>query len=279
MGDSAGGNLSTALPLKLRDLGEPMPRVIVPISPWYDMECVDGTIDSNVETDALIGREAILGLVGMIYANEDAKSPLVQVLNADPKGLPPMYIVVGGYETLRDNGEKFYKKAVDAGVEAVLEVGEGQQHVSGQDHVLSICLLGTAQGLARRRVPQTLSNELIPYVQILLWPEILTAILGVHIHGWQRQECGQDDRERRQMAKREVCIMKVKMPALVLCHATVHIGATAAVRTPKCISRRFKQKSRKAGQTSSVADSRVRYCGIRPTIPATATTLSCAKLN
>jgi epsilon-lactone hydrolase len=34
MGDSAGGNLATGLVLKLRELGEPLPRAIVANSPW-----------------------------------------------------------------------------------------------------------------------------------------------------------------------------------------------------------------------------------------------------
>lgn len=129
MGDSAGGNLCTALVLKLKETGDPLPKAIVPISPWYDLHALEGTMETNAENDALIDREAIGRLLPLIYKGDDAKTPLAQILDADPTGLPPMYIIVGGYETLRDNGEKFYEKAKKAGVKAELEVGEGHQHV------------------------------------------------------------------------------------------------------------------------------------------------------
>lgn len=129
MGDSAGGGLCTSVALKLRDMGRPLPGAIVPISPWYDMECKEGTIETNKETDALINQETITGLVSVIAKPEDKNNPLLEVKNADPKGLPPMYIVVGGYETLADHGTNFAEKAKKAGVEVELEIGEGQQHV------------------------------------------------------------------------------------------------------------------------------------------------------
>lgn len=129
MGDSAGGNLSTALALKLRELGEPLPGAIVPISPWYDMLFKDGTIDTCVDTDALIRRATLQRLVDSFIKPEDRENPLAHVLDADPKGLPPMYIVAGGYETLRDNATRFADKAKKAGVQVELEIREGQQHV------------------------------------------------------------------------------------------------------------------------------------------------------
>ena len=129
-GDSAGGNLCTALPLKLRELGEPLPKAIVAISPWYDMLAQEGgTIDTNIETDALIRREALQFLIAVWLEEKDKKNPLAHLLDADPTGLPPMYINAGSYETLQDNATKFAEKAEKAGVQVKLEIGEGQQHV------------------------------------------------------------------------------------------------------------------------------------------------------
>jgi acetyl esterase/lipase len=93
------------------------------------MEATEGTILTNTETDTLIRAEAIQFLTTVYLKSEDKKNPLAHILDADPKGLPPMYIAVGGYETLRDNGTKFAEKAKKAGVEVELEIGEGQQHV------------------------------------------------------------------------------------------------------------------------------------------------------
>jgi acetyl esterase/lipase len=129
MGDSAGGNLCTAVVLKLRELGEPLPRAIVPISPWYDMVAIGGTMDSNAETDALVQRDTLKNMVDAFVKPKDVKNPLAHILDADPKGLPPMYIIAGSYETLKDNATKFAEQAKGAGVEVELEIKNGQQHV------------------------------------------------------------------------------------------------------------------------------------------------------
>jgi acetyl esterase/lipase len=125
MGDSAGGNLCTAVVLKLRELGEPLPAAVVPISPWYDMKFTEGTIDTCADTDAIIHRETLQTTVDAFIQPKDVKNPLAHILDADPKGLPPMYLVTGGYETLRDNATKFAEKAKNAGVKVELEVADG----------------------------------------------------------------------------------------------------------------------------------------------------------
>ena len=38
VGDSAGGNLCTAVVLHARDSGVELPAAVIPLSPWYDME-------------------------------------------------------------------------------------------------------------------------------------------------------------------------------------------------------------------------------------------------
>jgi monoterpene epsilon-lactone hydrolase len=128
-GDSAGGNLATAVVLKLRDLKEPLPAAIIGFSPWYDMESQGGTMESNNESDALVHAETLTMMKGMFLGDHDPKDPLANLLLADPKGLPPMYLAAGGFETLLDNAERFAKKAKDAGVDVELEVSPGMQHV------------------------------------------------------------------------------------------------------------------------------------------------------
>jgi hypothetical protein len=64
---------------------------------------LDGTIDTNIETDAMIRRESLTFIVDMWLEKADIKNPLAQVLDADPKGLPPMYINAGGMLFLMHN--------------------------------------------------------------------------------------------------------------------------------------------------------------------------------
>jgi monoterpene epsilon-lactone hydrolase len=128
-GDSAGGNLATAVVLKLRELNEPLPAAIIGFSPWYDMEFQEGTIKSNNETDALVHAETLQMMREMFLGDHDIKDPLANLLLADPKGLPPMYLAAGGFETLLDSSERFAEKARKAGVSVELEISPGMQHV------------------------------------------------------------------------------------------------------------------------------------------------------
>jgi acetyl esterase/lipase len=54
IGHSVGGNLAVSLVLPLRDKGVPLPGAILSVSPWYDIEAKNETVDSNADTDALI---------------------------------------------------------------------------------------------------------------------------------------------------------------------------------------------------------------------------------
>jgi len=129
-GDSAGGNLATSVVLKLRELHEPLPAAIVGLSPWYDMEIDSGTMNSNHDTDAFVHKDT-LGLMRALFLpeNHDTRDPLANPLYADLKGLPPMYLAAGGYETLLGDSTRFAEKARKAGVSVELEVQERMQHV------------------------------------------------------------------------------------------------------------------------------------------------------
>jgi monoterpene epsilon-lactone hydrolase len=97
------------------------------------MEIENGTMISNSETDAFVQKEA-LDLMRSFFlpdgaSGKDFKDPLANPLYADPKGLPPMYLSAGGYETLLDNSTKFAEMAKKAGVSVELDIEEGMQHV------------------------------------------------------------------------------------------------------------------------------------------------------
>lgn len=55
MGDSAGGGLSLALAMYLRDagLGHLMPRALVLMSPWVDLTMSCGSWDENAPYDVV----------------------------------------------------------------------------------------------------------------------------------------------------------------------------------------------------------------------------------
>ncbi len=130
IGDSAGGNLAVATVLKLRQDGLPLPGSVIAFSPWLDMEHKGKTLDTNAATDALVGREILQGMAGMFLPEGVSPTdPLANPLYGDYTGFPRLYINVGGFETLRDNGERLHELAKAAGVDSTLSTVDGMQHV------------------------------------------------------------------------------------------------------------------------------------------------------
>jgi epsilon-lactone hydrolase len=83
----------------------------------------------NQETDAYFYREVVQQLVAMFLgADGSPTDPLANPLYADLAGLPPMFIQVGGDETLLDDSRRLEKHARDAGIEVRLDVFPQQQH-------------------------------------------------------------------------------------------------------------------------------------------------------
>jgi acetyl esterase/lipase len=129
IGDSAGGNLCTTVVLAARDKGLPLPAAVMPLSPWYDMEASGETYETNAKVDRLVTRELSLGMCQTFLGAASPKDPLANVLYADFKGYPPMYIQVGGHEALLDDARRAAERAQAAGVDCQCEVFPEMQHV------------------------------------------------------------------------------------------------------------------------------------------------------
>jgi epsilon-lactone hydrolase len=131
IGHSIGGNLAVSLAVTLREKGAPLPAAILSVSPWYDMEIKNQTLETNAETDALITRaaaetfrEAWIGGTGMAW-----NDPRVNMLYADLTGLPPIMVYYGAHEVLAGEAVDFAKRAKDAGVDVSLHsLPEGQHN-------------------------------------------------------------------------------------------------------------------------------------------------------
>src|SRR5690606_39987107 len=94
IGDSAGGNLAIAIPLALRDKGQPMPGRVIAFSPWLDMENSGETLVTNDATDALITVPLLAGMIaGVLYNGRiDPTNPLAYPLYDDFTGFPRLYV-------------------------------------------------------------------------------------------------------------------------------------------------------------------------------------------
>jgi epsilon-lactone hydrolase len=127
-GDSAGGGLTLATLLALRDGGAPLPAAAVAISPWVDLTCTGGSLEQNARYDYLCPRS--IRHYASWYAGElSLDDPRVSPLHADLRGLPPLFVCVGDAEALRDEDLMLVERAREAKVEVDVEIGEGMIHV------------------------------------------------------------------------------------------------------------------------------------------------------
>lgn len=128
-GDSAGGGLTVASMLKLRDENFALPKAGICLSPWLDLEATGDSATSKASEDPMIDIQSVKEWALMYAPKEQLTDPLVSPIYADLSGLPPLYMQVGTAELLLDDSTRLAEKARKAGVEVELEVWEEMIHV------------------------------------------------------------------------------------------------------------------------------------------------------
>lgn len=132
IGDSAGGNLVLAVTLYLRDHHMPLPKAVIAISPWANLEFDSPSRDRNIDKDVVIGNNASKILeevkVPSYVGKDDIKNPYISPVNGDYTGFPPLLIQNGSHEILLDDGVTVYNKAKQAGVQVKQTIYEGMSH-------------------------------------------------------------------------------------------------------------------------------------------------------
>ncbi len=128
-GDSAGGNLTLALALKLKQLGLPQPAGLVCMSPVTDLAEPTPSHQSNARADAMFDPRMFATATAAYCPNGDPADPLISPLRGEVSGLPPTLIQCSDAEMLRDDGVKMAEKLKSAGVTASVEVWPKVFHV------------------------------------------------------------------------------------------------------------------------------------------------------
>lgn len=126
-GDSAGGGLAVAAALRLRELGQPLPRALVLFSPLTDLARDYPEVPPAGEvmlTPAWL-RECARHYV----ATADPGDPLISPVAADLGGLPPTLIQVGTDELLLPDSQRLFERLRSAGVRAELREFPDRWHV------------------------------------------------------------------------------------------------------------------------------------------------------
>jgi acetyl esterase/lipase len=128
-GDSAGGGLTAATLLALKQAGDPLPGAAVLLSPWTDLDGTGDSLKTRAEADPMIVVDPLKDM-GKVYAGTaELTDPLVSPLYGDYSGLPPILIQVGDCEVLLDDSTRYAERAKAAGVDVTLEVWDEMIHV------------------------------------------------------------------------------------------------------------------------------------------------------
>ncbi|GIX49791.1 MAG: hydrolase [Candidatus Tectimicrobiota bacterium] len=128
-GDSAGGGLTVATLVALRDAGDPLPAAAVCLSPWVDLEGTGASMTIKAGEDPLVQRELLQQMAAWYLGGAPPRTPLAAPLYAELHGLPPLLLQVGTAEVLLDDAVRLAARARDAGVEVTLEPWEDMIHV------------------------------------------------------------------------------------------------------------------------------------------------------
>ncbi len=128
-GDSAGGGLTLATLLALRDRGQPLPLAAIALSPFADLTLTGESIRSEGALDPIMHPGCLPDFVKLYVTDADVRHPLASPVFGDYSGIPPLLIQVGEHEIIRDDSFQTAAKARADGVDVQLEVWPGMFHV------------------------------------------------------------------------------------------------------------------------------------------------------
>ena len=133
-GTSAGGALTLEMVLRAKQLGLPVPGAIAPGTPMSDVTKTGDSFYTNEKVDnVLVSRDGFCDAATVVYAKgHDLHDPLLSPVYGDMQGFPPAILTTGTRDLLLSNTVRVHRKLRAAGVEAQLEVFEGESHAQYQ---------------------------------------------------------------------------------------------------------------------------------------------------
>jgi epsilon-lactone hydrolase len=126
-GDSAGGNLTLATLLALRDRRMTLPAGGISISATTDLTLASDSLKTTY--DPIISAKTMPVFREHYLGDTEPNHPLASPVFGDYRGLPPLLIQVGEHEMLHDDSLRVAKKAQADGIRVQLEDWPGMFHV------------------------------------------------------------------------------------------------------------------------------------------------------
>lgn len=129
-GTSAGGSLTLTTLLRAKMEHLPMPGAVALGTPTVDLTKTGDTLFTNAMVDNVLGtQDGFIRATALLYAGgRDLRDPLLSPIYGDVHGFPPAILTSGTRDLYLSNTVRMHRKLRAAGVEAVLQVWEGQSH-------------------------------------------------------------------------------------------------------------------------------------------------------
>lgn len=134
-GTSTGGGLTLAMILRAKNENIPLPAAIAPSTPWADLAAIGDSYKTNEWIDnVLVTWNGWLGDAAKLYAGSHSmKEPYLSPIYGDFHGFPPAILTSGTRDLFLSNTVRTHRKLRRAGVEADLNIYEGQSHAQFDD--------------------------------------------------------------------------------------------------------------------------------------------------
>ena len=126
-GDSAGGSLTLATLLALRDRGLQLPAGGIALSATTDLTLASESV--RTVADPILSARTMPVFRDLYLGETDPRNPLASPVFGDYRGIPPLLIQAGEHEMLRDDSVRLTKKARADGIQVELEIWPGMFHV------------------------------------------------------------------------------------------------------------------------------------------------------
>lgn len=127
-GESAGGGLTLATCLSLRDEKIPLPSSVSCLSPWTDLEMKGDSIKDLADIDPMLKLDTLEIMASNYIGINDPKLPFISPIHANYRDFPPMLLHVGSDEILLEDTNRVADKARRDGVNVALKTFDQMWH-------------------------------------------------------------------------------------------------------------------------------------------------------
>jgi acetyl esterase/lipase len=128
-GDSAGGGMSMATLLSLRDAGDKMPAAAVLLSPWIDLSAQGESMVTRADDDPWFKPDEMKEVARYYYPEGPLDNPLVSPVFGSADNLPATLIQVGDHEILLSDSTRLADNISKEGGSVVLQIWPEMWHV------------------------------------------------------------------------------------------------------------------------------------------------------